>query len=356
MNVSHATIAVLLATLAASGCGADAPRAPRTRVVYELDVEPPAREQALAQAVATISERIRAHGISGAKVVAEDEQIVVELPGSDQDALQRTLDVIARKGTLSVQRVDGAAPLMTRLADVVGVEGASGDPDARERGIVAVREEWNVDGGATRAASYLLAVDREEQVTLEEARAIGCAGLGRDEPSGQVRCAITGRRALEGYLHALGAREPSLRVPADHELVYERVSAAGGRPAWRTYYLARAPSLDGRNLRGAELVPRAAGGQPAIVVTFDADGARTLAELTTASVGDKLAIVVDGVVRSAPIVQAPISGGQVSITLGTDTRDPAGEARALVEVLRAGALPAPLREASRVDVRPMAQP
>ncbi|MCK7513824.1 MAG: hypothetical protein MZV70_63950 [Desulfobacterales bacterium] len=51
----------------------------------------------------------------------------------------------------------------------------------------------------------------------------------------------------------------------------------------------------------------------------------------------RLAIVLDGVVHSAPVIQERISGGQAQIT-GNFTMD---EARDLAIVLRAGAIPAP---------------
>ncbi|HOZ62695.1 MAG TPA: protein translocase subunit SecD, partial [Smithellaceae bacterium] len=52
----------------------------------------------------------------------------------------------------------------------------------------------------------------------------------------------------------------------------------------------------------------------------------------------RLAIVLDGVVHSAPVIQERISGGQAQIT-GNFTME---EARDLAIVLRAGALPAPV--------------
>ena len=56
--------------------------------------------------------------------------------------------------------------------------------------------------------------------------------------------------------------------------------------------------------------------------------ARSLAAITAAHRGDRLAIVVGGVVQSAPVVRGPITGGKVSITLRS-AADAAALARSL---------------------------
>ena len=66
------------------------------------------------------------------------------------------------------------------------------------------------------------------------------------------------------------------------------------------------------------------------------DAAVRFSDLTAANVGRKLAIVVDDVVMSAPIIQDRIGGGHVQITLGQGP-DELVEAEALVAALRPGA-------------------
>jgi len=71
---------------------------------------------------------------------------------------------------------------------------------------------------------------------------------------------------------------------------------------------------------------------------FNSQGAADFDRITNENVRKRLAIVLDGVVHSAPVIQERISGGQAQIT-GNFTMD---EARDLAIVLRAGALPAPV--------------
>jgi len=78
--------------------------------------------------------------------------------------------------------------------------------------------------------------------------------------------------------------------------------------------------------------------QPYVALEFDPQGGRMFERITEANVKKRLAIVLDGAVYSAPVIQEKIGGGRASIT-GTFTSE---EARDLAIVLRAGALPAPV--------------
>ncbi len=53
---------------------------------------------------------------------------------------------------------------------------------------------------------------------------------------------------------------------------------------------------------------------PGVRITLDAEGKAPLTELTTASVGKRLAMVSRGRVQSTPVVREPITGGDLSVT------------------------------------------
>ncbi len=78
--------------------------------------------------------------------------------------------------------------------------------------------------------------------------------------------------------------------------------------------------------------------QPYVSISFNARGGAIFANLTGENVNKRMAIVLDGKVYSAPVIQEKIGGGRASIT-GTYTKE---EARDLAVVLRAGSLPAPV--------------
>lgn len=103
--------------------------------------------------------------------------------------------------------------------------------------------------------------------------------------------------------------------------------------------------LTGRYLKSAELQfanpSGAAGGigtEPVIVLNFNEEGAALFEEITTENVGETLAIFLDGVPVSEPVIREPISGGIATIT-GVFTPE---EARETVRDLNFGALPVPI--------------
>jgi preprotein translocase subunit SecD len=122
--------------------------------------------------------------------------------------------------------------------------------------------------------------------------------------------------------------------PPGDEILYGPASRGGRQP----YLVESAVLMTGDTITDARVRP---GGQlegPYVTVDLDQRGAQIFAAITAANVGRKIAIVLDNVVYSAPVIKEPIPGGHVQIT-GNFTYD---EAHELAIVLRSGALPAPV--------------
>ena len=122
--------------------------------------------------------------------------------------------------------------------------------------------------------------------------------------------------------------------PPGDEILYGPASRGGREP----YLVESAVLLTGDTITDARVRP---GGQlegPYVTVDLDQRGAQIFGAITSANVGRKIAIVLDNVVYSAPVIREPIPGGHVQIT-GNFTYD---EAHELAIVLRSGALPAPV--------------
>ena len=79
--------------------------------------------------------------------------------------------------------------------------------------------------------------------------------------------------------------------------------------------------------------------QPVVNFRFNGVGTRRFAEVTAENIGKRFAIVLDNKIVSAPVIQGAITGGSGQIS-GNFTPDSANQ---LAIVLRAGALPAPLK-------------
>jgi SecD/SecF fusion protein len=88
--------------------------------------------------------------------------------------------------------------------------------------------------------------------------------------------------------------------------------------------------------------------EPYVSVDFNRRGAAEFGRITGENVKRRLAIILDGVVRSAPVIQERIGGGKAQIT-GSYTSE---EAHDLAIVLRAGALPATVKIVQNITVGP----
>lgn len=80
-------------------------------------------------------------------------------------------------------------------------------------------------------------------------------------------------------------------------------------------------------------------GRPMVSFRFNSQGARRFGDISSQNIGRRFAIVLDRKVISAPVIQSAITGGNGQIT-GNFTEETANE---LAILLRAGALPAPLK-------------
>ena len=106
--------------------------------------------------------------------------------------------------------------------------------------------------------------------------------------------------------------------------------------------------LTGKYLKKAELGFDQRTPKPLVLLEFNDEGAKVFEELTSKNVGKQLAIYIDQVPISAPVVQEAISGGKAQIT-GNFTIDTAKE---LARNLNAGALPVPIKLISQQTVGP----
>ena len=128
-------------------------------------------------------------------------------------------------------------------------------------------------------------------------------------------------------------------IPEGNVIAYgTRTDKSTGQKGTQPYLLKNKALLTGASLETAKVQIADRYNEPSVSIKFNSQGAADFERITGENVRRRLAIVLDGVVHSAPVIQEKISGGQAQIT-GTFTMD---EARDLAIVLRAGALPAPV--------------
>jgi preprotein translocase subunit SecD len=153
---------------------------------------------------------------------------------------------------------------------------------------------------------------------------------------------------LPGEEEAL-ANQFAGRIPEGDEILFEKkVNKETGAVRKLPILLKNQAVMTGDLLSDAKVNISTQFSEPYVSIAFNAAGAKLFEEVTGANVKKRLAIVLDNTVYSAPVIQEKIAGGNAQIT-GNFTMD---EAKDLSIVLRAGALPAPMKMLQNVTVGP----
>lgn len=138
-------------------------------------------------------------------------------------------------------------------------------------------------------------------------------------------------------------------IPAGSEILYQTVHDPETNRVRKTPFLIKKrTSLTGADLTDARVQINQRYNEPYVSISFNKKGARQFARITGENINKRLAIVLDNTVYSAPVIKSEITGGDAMIE-GNFTEE---EARDLAIILRAGALPAPVKVLEERTVGP----
>ena len=162
------------------------------------------------------------------------------------------------------------------------------------------------------------------------------------------KTALLELKAVDTQYNPVDVEQGKVKLPPDLQLLSQRETdenrqVVGKRPI----IVQRQPIITGSALTAAEVRPDDQGGW-LVAFTLDSQGARVFGDFTGANIGRQLAIVLDDTVYSAPVIRSKIGEGRGQIE-GSFTAD---SARDLAIVLRAGALPAPVKIIANLTVGP----
>ncbi len=132
-------------------------------------------------------------------------------------------------------------------------------------------------------------------------------------------------------------------LPEGHELAFEK-SKTDDESLNIPFVIEATPRITGDDLADARVQIDPQKNEPYVSMEFKTSGAKRFEDTTGANIGRRMAVVLDGNVYSAPMIQAKIAGGNAQITLGggANFNKTMSEARDLALILRAGALPVQL--------------
>ena len=111
------------------------------------------------------------------------------------------------------------------------------------------------------------------------------------------------------------------------------------------------PLFSGTELQSAAIGQSGQTGNRVVTFTLKDNGAKLFGDYTAQHIGDYFAIVLDGQVISAPVINSAIPGGNVEISQDSTIGGyPLKEATELVTVLQFGSLPFPITELSNLTI------
>ena len=336
-------------------------------------------EEQLNQTVAIIRQRVDGLGVSEAEVTTQGtgdgSVIVVSVPGVNQD---RVVELVQRTALLDFRPVYGVYnPLPESLlatptpsASINPAASPSGSPAASaasSSGASTAPSSGASEAPASVSASPAPAVTASPSTSAAASAAASPAGSAGASPSASPSASASNVAAplVQSKDNSEAFQKQIAELDCTNPLNY-----TGGRPDDPTLWLGTCERtgtakynlqpafIKGTNVTGATAALPQNGVGWVVSLEFDGEGAKALADASTkltalpecgsGSPCNAFAIVLDGVVVSAPRFNEPILGGQAQIE-GNFTAE---EAKDLANVLKYGALPVTLEAVDITTVSP----
>ncbi len=347
-----------------------------------------AKADAIDRTLTTIRNRIDEFGVREPTIQrVGDERIVVELAGIDDP--ERAKSIVERTAFLEFKIVRGgeefrrALPRMDRIivreigaenletVPIVEVEAPTGLPELLQ-GADSAAAEPGADAAIDTATSGTgpdTAAAGAGTDTTGAGADTAAAGAGTDTApggageqelrpltallleSGQVGQFLVREQDIPTAERYLALEAVTEAIPRGAELKWGVEPIAGGADSYRTLFVLEDEALlTGEDLADAGPAARdPTFNQPYVPFETTRRGARKFERGTSRHVGDLMAIVLDNKVQSAPVIRQTL-GRRAQIEMGTGSS--LQEAQDLALVLRAGALPQPIRIVEERSVGP----
>lgn len=300
-----------------------------------LDELAKSSEDAVNRAMEIIRNRVDQYGVSEPSISRQgSRRIIVELPGvAKEEEAKQLLQGTALLEFRLVKDAELTFPIMQRIDDLLAKRTQSGIKDTLGNQLASADTLTNSD---TTAAN-----DTTKQLSEEEFKAqhpfFAAAVLNPQSPYADAYVAQEDRNKIEYWL---SLPEVQKVIPDNVEFVFSAkpINSQDGKKIFVLYLVNKAPELTGGVITNAQANLDPNTSSPIVNMEMNSEGATEWARITGANVGKRIAIMLDGVVFTAPNVKGKIPGGRSQIE-GSENLD---EAKLLEIVLKAGALPAPV--------------
>jgi SecD/SecF fusion protein len=280
--------------------------------------------------------RVRSADVAAVKRIVQDDFPDLDLAAQGDDFVELKLKQSEIKNIQS-NTVDQSLEILRNRIDQFGVQ----EPVIVRQGSDEIVLQL---AGITNPQRAMDIVGRTAQLEFKLVAKAQVPDL--DEKLGQ---AIRSGRLKPNFSHQELNQAFKNVIPEGTEVYVEKhVDRQTGRVTTFPVLLQKNTLMTGEALKTARVEIGGRYGQPSVGLTFNDRGARLFERITRDNVGRQLAIILDDIVQSAPVIEEPISGGNAQINGNFS----AAEAHDLAIVLRAGALPAPVNVVQNMTVGP----
>lgn len=296
-------------------------------------------DDAVARAMEIIRNRVDQYGVSEPSIQRQGgRRVIVELPGvAREEEAKQLLQGTALLEFKLVKDRDYTLAIMKKIDDVLAGKKVGSDTTASDTTSVKNKSKSN-KGTDTSLASN----DTTKQLTREE--------FEKQHPFFSIALLDRNGRTADAYVNAdekdklkLMLARPDVQavIPSNVEFDFgaKPIAYQNGKGVYILYCVEKQPELTGGVITNAQANIDPNTSSPVVNMQMNSEGATEWARITGANVGKRMAIILDGAVYSAPNIIGKIPGGSSQIT-GMANME---EAKLLEIVLKAGALPAPVK-------------
>ena len=320
-------------------------------LVLELDMDKVEMKEeemkdAIDRTLEIIRNRVDQFGVSEPLIQKiGDERIIVELPGMEDE--ERAKELVRSSAYLEFKVVRDVGRLATIVKNIDDLLLASSGVTETEGDVV---EEKNVEPSSGSKDSVdesieeILFPGTDEEKETVQSDLLSAKIVKFPTGGGSADIAVPKDR-VNSVNRILARDDVENLIPQDVQIHWgPTIYLQDGREFRQLFLLEREAEMTGEMLStatasiGSGNNPRIAN-QPIVNLEMTGEGADVFERMTGRHVGERMAIVLDNVVKSAPVIRQRISGGRAQI----EGIDSINEARDLAIILRAGALPAPIK-------------
>lgn len=313
----------------------------------EVDIEEDKYADALDRTLEIIRNRVDQFGVAEPLIQKiGDERLIVELPGLEDE--ERAKELVRSSAYLEfkiVEGVDKLAEIVKNIDDMLLASVGTSESGMEDDGETEeAAEEVEEDTVRTSIEELLYPEVKREEEEAGESSLLSSLMVTFPVRDGNPDVAVSAEN-VAAVERLLAREDVSALIPKDVRIHWgPKIFLRDGREFRQLFLLERESEMTGELLSTASATigsgndPRLAN-QPIVNLEMTNEGNDVFERITGRNVGERLAIVLDGVVKSAPVIRQRISGGRAQI----EGIDSINEARDLAIILRAGALPAPIK-------------